>query len=284
MSLFALSLILLSAFTHAAWNFLSKKAGGGAAFVWWIAALSSIMYIPVMLVIFLTQQPVIGATQLFFMLGNATLHSLYFIVLQRGYAQGDLSIMYPLARGTGPALSTVAAIIFLGERPSVLAAIGGLCIIGGIFWLTGGMKVFRNPGAVVGYGLLTGVIIAAYTLWDKQAVSVAMIPPLLLDSCSSIARTALLSPYVLTHRDEARQVWRNHRGKAIGVAFLSPLAYVLVLTVLTFTPVSYVAPLREVSILIGVLLGNRLLSESEGKRRIIASIIIMAGMVAIALG
>src|SRR5262245_8795376 len=98
MSVLAFALVLISAFAHASWNYLAKRANSGTGFVWLLSATTAVLYIPVIIVIFLTQHPVIGATQLIFMLGNASLHSLYFIVLQRGYQQGDLSLMYPVAR------------------------------------------------------------------------------------------------------------------------------------------------------------------------------------------
>ncbi|HEX2618554.1 MAG TPA: EamA family transporter, partial [Phototrophicaceae bacterium] len=103
-------------------------------------------------------------------------------------------------------------------------------------------------------------------------------------SCSSVARTGLMFPFAASHWREVRQIWHDHWRKVVGVAILSPLAYVMVLHVLTFTPVTYVAPLREVSILIGVLMGSRWLSEGDSQRRLVAAGTIVAGVVAIALG
>ena len=124
----ALTLILAAAFIHAGWNFLAKCASGHATFTWLFAVLSALFYAPVAgAVIFLWGAP-IGWVEIGFMAGSAALHTAYFVLLNQGYRTGDLSLVYPLARGTGPLLSTVAAIVFLGERPTVVALLGALLV------------------------------------------------------------------------------------------------------------------------------------------------------------
>jgi multidrug transporter EmrE-like cation transporter len=122
----AFVLVLIAAFSHATWNYLAKKACGGTAFIWLFAALSAVLYFPLAMWIVIIQKPVIGWHQLCFMLGSATLHSLYFVLLDKGYQIGDLSVIYPLARGTGAMLSTITAIALLGEHPSVVALTGAM--------------------------------------------------------------------------------------------------------------------------------------------------------------
>jgi drug/metabolite transporter (DMT)-like permease len=134
------------------------------------------------------------------------------------------------------------------------------------------------------YGILTGAFIAAYTLWDKQAVSVLLIPPLLQDWSANLVRAALLSPLAMRRREEVGAVWRAHKPEVIGVALLTPLAYILVLSALVFTPVSYVAPTREISILIGTAMGAHLLAEGDTPRRLFAAGAMVLGVVALALG
>ena len=133
------------------------------------------------------------------------------------------------------------------------------------------------------FGLLTGLTIAGYTLWDKYAVSVLLIPPLLLDYGSNLGRMLLLVPFIRHRWSEVWAEWQTHRLEAMGVACLSPLAYILVLTALVFTPVSYVAPARELSTLIATLLGARLLNEGDLPRRLIAASLIVLGIVTLAL-
>ncbi|HEX6176661.1 MAG TPA: DMT family transporter, partial [Candidatus Binatia bacterium] len=147
MTLGALTLILLAAFIHASWNLLNKRASGHVTFTWLVAVLSAIFYTPVALgVIFVTHLQ-IGIVELGLMAGSAALHSAYFILLNQGYRVGDLSLVYPLARGTGPLLSSIAAILFLGERPSIIALAGALLIIGGAVILTTNLSQLRQTGA-----------------------------------------------------------------------------------------------------------------------------------------
>ena len=284
----AILLVLSAAFVHAAWNYLAKRAAGGPAFVWLFATLSGVIYAPVSLLVIYFKRPSIGLPGLFFMLVSALLHLAYYLLLQRGYSKGDLSLVYPLARGTGPMFSCLAAILLFHERPGMLAVIGICLVIYGVFTLTGGTRLFnrKNPqtGWALRYGLISGLIIAAYTVWDKHAVSGLMIPPVLLDWSTSLGRTILLAPYAVRKWEAVKYQWRVNKRYALGVAVLNPLSYILVLTAMVFTPVSYVAPAREISILIGTFLGAKMLSEGDSKRRIAAACIMIFGVVALAIG
>ena len=286
MTLGALILILAAAFIHASWNLLNKRASGHVTFTWLVAFLSAIFYTPVALAVIFVTHLQIGFVELGLMAGSAALHSAYFVLLNQGYRVGDLSLVYPLARGTGPLLSTIAAIWLLGERPSVLALIGALLIIGGVVVITSNPKSLRQSGVktAVFYAAVTGLFIAAYTLWDKQAVSRFAVPPLILDWGANLGRAILLTSLPARYPRQARAEWREHRFEAIGVAVLAPLSYILVLTAMQFTPVSYVAPAREISILIGTAMGTRLLAEGDGPRRLVAASAMVLGVVALAVG
>jgi drug/metabolite transporter (DMT)-like permease len=285
MTAIAFTMVLFSAFIHASWNLFAKRAGGGATFVWLFAALSSLFYAPLAIAVVLWQHPQLSLQAYWIMAGSGVLHVIYFLLLQRGYNTGDLSLVYPLARGTGPLLSTLAAIAFLQERPSLVAFAGMLAIALGTFLLTSVETVWSTANRrAIGYGLLTGLLIASYTLWDKQAVSALMIPPLLADYGSNLSRVALLTPIALHRWQEVCAEWRSHWREAIGVGLLSPLAYILVLTALAFTPISYVAPLREISILIAVIFGARLLAEGHLQKRLVAASVMVLGVVALAIG
>jgi drug/metabolite transporter (DMT)-like permease len=286
LSLLALTLVLAAAFIHATWNLLVKRVGGGATFIWLFGTLSIIVYAPLVALILLLQRPHLGPLELLFIVGSGVIHIGYFLILQRGYRVGDLSLVYPLARGTGPTLATIGAIVIFGERPSPLAIAGAVLVIASIFIFTGGPGALRGGSnhEAIFYGLFTGVFIASYTLWDKHAVSVLMIPPLVQDLGSSAVRSICLAPIAIRRPAEVRALWSKFRWETVGVAVLSPLAYVLVLTALSFTPVSYVAPAREISILIGTLMGARLLSEGHGRSRLFAAGAMVLGIAALALG
>jgi drug/metabolite transporter (DMT)-like permease len=285
MTAFALTLVLSAAFIHASWNFLAKRAGGGAAFVWLFAALSTILYAPLAVFIYVWQKPSLGLIQIGFMAGSALIHVGYFLLLQRGYRIGDLSLVYPLARGTGPTLSTLAAIIFLGESPSAIAFAGAFLVAGGVFLLTSGSGALGGSRRrAITYGLSTGLLIACYTLWDKHAVSALLIPPLLQDYCTNLGRVIVLGPVAMRKWGEVQDEWRVHRWEAIGVGALAPLSYIMVLTAMITAPVSYVAPAREVSILIGAVMGSRLLAEGDAGRRLPAAAAIVLGVIFLAVG
>ena len=282
----ALTLVLAAAVIHAAWNFLNKQASGHATFTWLVAVLSALLYAPVTITVIEVWQIEINVVSIGVMAGSAALHTAYFLLLNQGYRVGDLSLVYPLARGTGPLLSSIAAILFLGERPSLLAVGGALLIIGGAMILTTNLSQLRHTGAqdAVLYALITGLFIAAYTIWDKQAVSRFAVAPLVLDWGANVGRAVFLTPFALTYPDQTIAEWRQHKYEAIGCAVLIPLAYILILTAMQFTPVSYVAPAREISILIGTIMGARLLGEGDAPRRLAGACAMVIGILGLALG
>jgi drug/metabolite transporter (DMT)-like permease len=274
----ALTLILAAAVSHATWNFLNKRASGHATFTWLVAVLSALLYAPATITIIEVWEIQITFVTIGLMAGSAALHT--------GYRAGDLSLVYPLARGTGPLLSSLAAIAFLGERPSAIALAGALLIIGGAVILSTNVSQLRQTGArdAVLYALITGLFIAAYTLWDKQAVSHFAIAPLVLDWGANVGRALLLTPLAIKYSDQTVTEWREHKYEAIACAVLIPFAYILVLTAMQFTPVSYVAPAREISILIGTAMGARLLGEGDVQRRLAGACAMVLGVVGLAIG
>jgi drug/metabolite transporter (DMT)-like permease len=285
MSLGVLSLVLAAAFAHAGWNFLAKGAEGGAAFVWLAALAGTLIYLPVVAIVHAGTADQFRLEAIGLMAGSGVLHSVYFVARQRGYATGDLSLVYPLARGTGPLLSGAAAIAFLGERPSALALAGALTIVAAVlsFVVRPGDSLAQGTGAAIGFALMTGVAIASYTLWDKHAVGTADLSPVVYNWGSQLVVVLILTPNVL-RGDRLRAVWSGSRGRAVGVGVLSPLAYVLVLYALARAPVSVVAPARETSILIGTLLGTTVLAEGDTRRRMLTAGAILLGVTALALG
>jgi uncharacterized membrane protein len=280
-----LGLVLVAAGAHATWNYLAKTAGGGAGFAWLCATCEAVLMTAVGGAVLLAgQRPELG-TALLFMVVSGSLHAVYFVLLQRAYRDGDLSLVYPLARGTGPLLAAVVAIAALGEHPSLLALVGAAAIVLAVISLADPRSLMseRHADEAVFYALLTGVCIAGYTLWDKQAVDAHHLSPILYFWGGSLSRAALLAPIAARRRAATRRTWELHRDKAIGVAVLSSIAYVLVLYALQLAPVSYVAPAREVSVLIGAALGVQLLSERNARRRMACAGAIVVGIAALAV-
>ena len=304
----ALILIFIAAIAHASWNLFTKQASaaGAASFVWLMSAAATVIYFPVVVASVIASPPRLTALCWVFMAGTGLLQAGYFLFLQSGYRLGDLSLVYPIGRGTGALLAALAGITLLGERPGPAGIAGILLIVAGLVIL--GIPVASASQAVtakavtakavtakaitakaitakaITFALITGVFIAAYTLWDKYAVSTLKIPSLVQGYASLPMMALVLTPFALRNTGRTAGVWRTYRRQVLGAAVLSPLAYILVLTALSFTAVSAVAPAREVSVLFGVLLGRRLLGEGSLARRLGAAATIAAGIICIAVG
>lgn len=286
MSALALTMVLGAALLHALWNLAAKRVSSGLPFVIATNLVIAPLYVPVIAVLLLWRQPHVPWSELWVVVVSSMLKLGYALVLQHAYRKGDFSLVYPLARGTGPLLAVAAAMLFLGERPGTWALTGAALIIGGIYLLTGGHRLLRADHAhllgAVKFGVLTGVFIASYSVWDAHAVAGRGIPPLLFDAGTGWVMLVVLSPLVWRRWPEVAEVWRKHRREVLIVSFLSPVAYVLVLTAVTFTPLTHVAPVREVSMLFGTLLGAHVLREADLRRRLGAAAAMAAGVILIA--
>lgn len=279
----AFALVAASVVCHATWNLLAKKAGGapGTMFVAVWSVVAALIWAPLGIYTLVSTWDQLRPSMLWFIGGALILHTGYYLVLQRGYAIGDLSVVYPVARGLGPVLTCIVAVPFFGEDPGLLGWAG-------TFALAISVAVLGRPRLTaikpVLYALAVGVFIAAYTLWDKQAVAVAAVPPILVNWGTDTGRALLFTPWLIRRRAAARKVWQEHRTQVIGTAICSPAAYMLVLTALTMAPVTLIAPLREVSVLLVVFLGAKLLGEKDMWRRLIAALGVVVGAVGVTLG
>jgi drug/metabolite transporter (DMT)-like permease len=286
----AIVLVLLAAFSHAGWNLIAKRLSGydNISFLWLVGVCSTALYAPLTLIVVLAWRPRFGWLELAFTAGSSLLHLGYFLLLQRGYRAGDLSLVYPLARGTGPMLSSLAAVLLFGERPGAWGVAGILLVGAGVFALgrPDGGRTSPAASAAVWFGLATGLFIAAYTIWDKHAVSALAIPPLLYNWGEGVGSAAALTPFALRRhrRGVIHTLWTRHWRLIAACATMTPLSYLLILTALQFSDVSAIAPAREISVLIGVVLGGRLLAEGHLPRRLLAAAAIATGVIAIAAG
>jgi drug/metabolite transporter (DMT)-like permease len=283
----ALALVLAAAVAHATWNFFLKRARGGAAFMTLVALVAAVIWAPLAAGQWIHQGYEFRLVHLWPIAASAAIHTAYFLLLDRGYRHGDLSIVYPLARATGPILTIVAAILVLGERPGALALAGAALVIVGAYLLTGNplRLLSRDRPKGAGFALLTGCSIALYTVVDKIAVSHYLIPPIVFDWACLTLRVFMLWPIAAWREPGALgDSWRVDRRWIVLVAILSPLAYILVLTAMVFTPVSYVAPAREMSILFAALMGAHFLKEADATRRLAAAALIVVGIAGLAVG
>jgi drug/metabolite transporter (DMT)-like permease len=286
MSAQALALVLTAAVLHALWNLAAKKVQvDGVAFVWLYVAGSLLLWGPVAAVWTVVQDEQPGWSWLYAAALTAAFHIVYQLVLQRGYEEGDLNLVYPLARGTGPLITFVFAVAVLGERPDAVAVAGVLAVVVGILLISlGGPRTRGSARAGVSWGVGTGVAIAAYTLWDNHAVNALEIPPLPYFVLGLALQLPVMTLLLGRRRRLLPSVWREARGPVITVAVLSPMAYVLVLRAMQLAPVSLVAPARESSIVVGALLSWWLLKEPSAVRRLLGAAIVLVGIVGIVAG
>src|SRR5690606_6516112 len=142
-----------------------------------------------------TQRPQFGPLHWLALALTGTLHLGYSLLLQAGYRVSDLSLVYPLARGTGPLLAFLAATFMLGEPAGIWAVAGVLLVVAGILMVSGlASEGHQAPRAGIVLGMLTGAFIAAYTINDGWAVKVLLISPFIVDFSGNLLRLAVLSP------------------------------------------------------------------------------------------
>jgi uncharacterized membrane protein len=283
----AFALVLVAAAAHASWNLLLKRSDHKVAFLWSFTVVSFAMFLVPAIVYAVVDG--VGARGLLFGLVSGALHAAYGLSLSYGYQVGDLSAVYPISRGMGPALIPPVAVLLLDEHISGWAGLGiGLVVVGVLLVqaqtdepreLLQHLRGLGRPAIVV--ALLTGALITAYSLWDKKALD--YLSPVTLNQFSIGGYVFLLWPLAYRARQPLRQEWRERGWSIVVAGALAPLGYTLVLIALTTSRVSYVAPAREVGIVLGALLGVVLLHEGYGVARIAGALLIVAGVLTLGL-
>lgn len=294
MSLLALVLVLTAALVHATWNYYLKKANATRPF-WWIVYI--ITAVITVLALFLCDPDSLkNITPIGWLviILSAPIHVIYGQVLQVGYKKSDYSIVYPTARGTGPLITVLSAVLILGDRPSFWGWVGIILILGAIVLLAMPQKTDKNTQelrirAGIFWGALTGCFIAGYSFCDAWAVQQATgLTPLSFYFPSIAVRALVFAPFIVMHanwKEESREILTTPRlQKALAVVTVgSPLAYILVLYAMTMAPLAYVAPSREVGMMIGVVLGGLLLKEKLSTTRLMGVIGMTLGVILLGL-
>jgi drug/metabolite transporter (DMT)-like permease len=269
-----LILVLSSAGLHATWNLIVKSEEDKLLSAWLTVATPALILAPALLV---TGPPASEAWGL--LLASGAIHSVYNIALARAYEHGDLSVVYPIARGLAPVVVAMAAPSLLAERLSSLALAAILLVGGGIAWLGLSARRAAARPATLGWAVATALSIAGYSLVDK--VGVGRANPLAYIILLFASNAAIMAPYVFWGRGLRRLCGITPRRWGILVAggLLSLTAYLLVLVAMRLTQVSYVAALRESSVIIAAILGWRVLREPFGLPRILAAVVVALGLV-----
>ena len=282
----AFLLVVVAAFAHSTWNILVKRAAESKHLLLFSSAIEAALFLPAGLYGLAKSWSGFGWNACLFLVATGIIHLLYTECLMRGYRASDLSVVYPLARGTGPLLSFAGAILVLHEALSLLSAVGALSITLGILISSGGIAALRHRLNRTGlfWGVATGCTIAAYTLVDGYSVKVLVLSPFLVEYAGNGVRAFALAAGTIRHETPLAADYRRYWKYAAGVAVLMPVGYILVLFAMTIAPVSHVAPIREMSMMIGAYFGVRFLGEGHARRRMLGSALIVAGVAAVAAG
>jgi drug/metabolite transporter (DMT)-like permease len=281
------ALVLVAAVIHALWNYVVKTIPGGTSFVWLGAFAVSIWMTPV-LIIWLYFYPFELTMPVFWgLLVSSVLHLVYFLTLQHGYAVSDLSVVYPLARGSAPIFSSMAAVYFLEEQFGKYTYAGLAAVFLGVLCIANPFKKVAESQKLklgLSYGITVGFLIACYTLLDTYLIRTLSIAPLVIEAVSHPLRVLVLWPHARKNLPEIKEIWNKYRFKVLFFALMSPTAFLMILYALKYAPVHFVAPARELSIVVGVILGGRLLSEEDTKIRILGSLLMVLGIGILAFG
>jgi uncharacterized membrane protein len=301
----AILFIAIAAVLHAAWNILLKTAGDPLRTATAGMVAASLVIVPGAAVLwFVTDQPGIPPEAWLVALASGVAETAYFVFLAQAYRVGDLSVVYPIARGTAPLYAIAIGVLILGERLAPIAWLGVALLLAGLLVVQQPWRFLRGgqPPAGAGFALLTGAMIATYSAFDR--VGVQMVPPWLY---AALIWPAAAVGLVLVDRVRARRrrtAAREalaadgvvvevvdppvDRPRAIIGGLLTFAAYGFVLAALSRAPLAIVAPLRESAVVLTSLWGVLRLGEAADRRevtlRIGGSVLVLAGAVVLAIG
>ncbi|MCA1552933.1 MAG: DMT family transporter [Chloroflexi bacterium] len=287
MPLVALGLVLGGAFLHAFWNLLVRQSANPTAFLYFSILVSVGVFAPIAL---LTTPINIAPALVPILIVSGLAEVGYVISLSRAYEHGDLSLVYPLARGSAPFFVTLWSMLFIGERLPTFGLLGVGLIVCGIYLTTlpslrDWARPIRSLELVSSrWALLSGICISIYTLADREGVR--LVSPLIYNFYVFASMAIGVTPYILLSRSRLtarRELGVNWLGiTATGIVNLSN--YLLILWALTLLPASYVSAVRGSSIVMGAFYGWRLRGERLGANRVIAVVLIALGITSLAIG
>lgn len=277
----ALILLLVSAFLHTAWNFMLKQAGDKYLAAWWAMLIASVVMLPALVFTGLPARSIWP-----FIAASALMEAIYFVALAAGYSIADFSLIYPLGRGSAPALITLGSILFLHERLTIGGWIGLFTIILGLFLVGGGawfQQIEKRPSAKsILLALFVALTISIYSVIDGAAVK--RTSPL-----SYIVLVFLMMPAISAPLALNRYGWQTMKltlksgvWRLAAIGILSMLAYLMVLMAYAISPVSYSGAIREVSVVVAAFAGWKFLNEKLGGLRLAGALIIFCGILCIA--
>lgn len=280
----SLLLVCLSAAMHVAWNFRLKRAEDPARHLWLALTAAALLFAPA--AFFQGWPPQIPPIGWACIAATGVCYGGYYSLTALSYQRGDLSLAYPIARGVAPAVTVLLGVALYGERPSPAGCVGVTCLCAGVLLIAlpdlrpGAWRRF-GPGASA--AVASGFCIAGYSAVDK--LGVRYVYPVLY-VCLTFLAGSLAQGILLWRRGQGGPFLAEARRSRWGLlvtGLLSLGSYLIILFVLQREPVSYVTPVRSLSVLLSVLLGARLLREGDTRRRLIGAAGIVVGIALIAV-
>jgi drug/metabolite transporter (DMT)-like permease len=280
MTLALFCVVLIAATLHALWNFAAKKVAGDLSTMWLGVCLASVLSWPCALLMYNAGTP--SRTLLFYVGATGMLHTWYFALLAKAYAMGEMSVVYPVARGAGVAGTALVSWLWLQDSLSLLGLLGITTICIGTVLVGYSARGQREHFLAYVHALLVGVIITGYSIVDKQAVGT--VHPVVYISGMFTLTAGLLAPYVLHYKRAACMYAVRHLQKYIGLIGIGSIGtYLIILFALRSGPVSYVVAAREFAVVVGSLLGFRFLKERFTPRKVLGILAITLGLILVKL-
>lgn len=283
MSLKVILLLFLAAIIHSIWNLLAKKSINKHIFIWLGLCISGVLFF---LPFCYFYQP-FSIQGWRYIIVSGLLEAVYYYFLGAAYCEGQVSRVYPLARGSAPLWVTVFAICFLHEKISIQGLLGIFLILAGInlvhfkpYLLRGFGELFNSlKEKNAKYALLTGITIACYSVVDKKGVT--FVDPFLYIYLVFVISAIVLIPLMLNRKTEIKEELSKNKKAIFAVGIMNITAYGLVLLAMAHSKVSYVSSVREMSVIITPLLGTLILKEPFTWDKTIGSFLIFSGIVSI---
>ena len=283
MPISALGLLFLAAILHASYHLFYKRSLDKQAFAWCLLLVTVVAYFP----LFVTRPLYLPPLGWACVLASGLAEVAYFVSMGKAYQTGDLSVAYPLARGSAPLFIALWATLFLKEQLTTLGLVGILLIAAGLYLINARSwgdlwKPLRHLGNPVSrWALFTGFCISLYSIIDK--VGTKYVPPFTYIYLVLLVTFLAFTPGMLLGGKKASIAaeWRVNKVGILVAGVAALLTYYLVLLAMRFSYVSYVGSVREMSVVFGAFLGSTLLHEGYGRIRVFVSVLVLLGILLI---
>jgi drug/metabolite transporter (DMT)-like permease len=274
-------LVLLSALVHAVLNFFIKKVSGNFTLYWYGLALINIFIFAYSLCTF--DVGTLTKNNIIILVLSAVVNAVYFIVVSYSYVLEDISVVYPIARGTGVVGAALFSFFLLRETISPLTLLGIIITVAGILLIGFGKTNISHNIKPYLLAVCTGVLILAYTIIDK--IAVRSIDPVFYSS--TITLLAIIPLSGIAHKTGFKNtvsMVKKHFKEVVIIGIGAAGGFLLILYAMRSEQASYIIPVREVSVVFAALLGFIFLKEKATPLKLSGIICITAGLILVKAG